>query len=348
MSNKTSNNIIILCENKNKISYIVDWFKVFDYELDQRFLQLNSLSILRKIISANQNTVILRTELFRFIKENGYPFAIIMDATIDSGLDSTKDADGLRIFRTLLISYIILRNGKGFENISANILLICNDEEYEWFDQYRSYMHRLLYDIKTNDTVMNNFITYLIENPTVFNSFFYITAIKVGKKDEIELGLENFVHNIKERSNQQQKKEAATSLDNTNHEPAEVVFKNNDIKLVENDTVIHPLSEQLITNGQFIVNGYWTNKTQFEVVNRLIAVRNLFLLHNVQLKKNFPITILIDDTCSVDGSTAISLSGLIHKDFSDYAVTIKVSNKNGVILKKSKGFIMIKNNIKWL
>lgn len=123
------------------------------------------------------NTTFLRTELLKFIKDTGFPYFIAIDFRIDSGLPEEIDPDHMKILRTLLISYIILARGRGFEKIQGNFILFGNESDEKLLSEINTDPKKILSFLATQDRAVNSFIDELKQNGAKFNKLFFLKTI---------------------------------------------------------------------------------------------------------------------------------------------------------------------------
>src|SRR4030042_3845582 len=103
MSFKYSKRILYISENTRITMPIKYALNKEGLEIASDYLNLHSLQSIRKAIASTGKTVFLRSELMRFIKEQGYPYAVIMDIRNDLGLGDERDLANFQLLNKLLI-----------------------------------------------------------------------------------------------------------------------------------------------------------------------------------------------------------------------------------------------------
>ncbi len=198
----SSRKIILISDNSRIAMPIKAAISPFALEIDEEFLNLHSLSLMRKAIHSTKSTNFIRSELLRFIKQNGFPFLAIIDYKIDTGLEAEADPDHMKILRTLLISYIILSKGNGFENLKANIILLGTNSQKQEITKIEANPQIILGLLATKDEFINNLITDLKSDIKKFSRLFSIKGLNTEiRNDEISMKLTGYIQAIKEREN---------------------------------------------------------------------------------------------------------------------------------------------------
>lgn len=343
-----SKKAIVITENKRALMGVRNSFVKRNIEIESRFLNLTSLSIIRRVVANVKNTSPIRTELFKFIREIGIPYSIVIDYEIDLKLDTTLDPDRKKLLRTLLISHIILSRGKGFELLRGNFLILVEDREFESIKHYEDMPIRILDLLKTKNEVVNTFIKELRENPVTFNRIFYFKVINVGAPPDVfQEEMNEYLNKVEERFKQGvllKGKNQAPVLNDT-ADAGNVVFRV-DQEYVFVDGEEQKLSDnpdyQNIPINEIHIIGSWTSRNKLEVGKKLNAM--ILNLENRELiKSGNKIVLAVGEKCVVDGSTASSLAQLMIQDLKNYSnIKLKVNERSIKILENSKGFSMIR------
>ena len=348
MKFEESRKVLLITDNKRIETPIKQALNKHGLNIATSYLNLYSLSVIRKAIASTGKTAFMRTALMRFIKENGFPYAVIIDSTITTGQDTSIASDELKILKTLLISYIILSRGSEFEKLQGNYIILTRGNSFD--DRYKlsTTPHKILDLLKTANEGVNRIIDTLKNDQKSFNSLFFIKLLdSESSSDEITMFMDNYINGIEVKKKLSGTDKITAFEDNDN--PARVVFKIND-ETVFNDGEIIPVESNRdtpINDNEFYIIGPWSNKTHREVSDKLAVAIIKGLADRKRFKKEEPITINLDDRCTVDGTTAASLAQVLIKKLNDYKkITVCVSARNDEILKKAQGFSMIKNIVR--
>nr|HPJ37980.1 hypothetical protein [Spirochaetota bacterium] len=343
-----SRKVIVITENKRILMSLRNAFVKRDLEIETRFLNLTSLSIIRKVVANVKNTSPIRTELFKFIREVGIPYSIVIDYEIDLKLDAALDPDRKKLLRTLLISHVILSRGKGFELLRGNFLILADDRHYDSIKQYEDMPIRILDLLNTKNDVVNSFIKELRENPVLFNRIFYFKVINVNAPPDVfQDEMNEYLNKVEERVKQGVflKGGNQASVIHDTADAGSVVFR------VDQENVFIDGEERKLSGNQDYENipvneihivGSWTSRNKMEVGKKLNAMI-LNLQNRDIINSGKRIVLAVGEKCVVDGSTASSLAQLLIQDLKNYTnIKLKVCDKSIKILENSKGFSMIR------
>ena len=172
-SMRTSRKVLLISDNKRASVSIRGALGKFGLEVESRYLNLSSIPMIKKILARTGNTAFIRTDLFRFIREEGAPFAVVIDYTAALGAD-LGDTDGRKLLRTFLVSYIILSRGRGLESPGEFPLLGTPRTSARSRASNRT---RLGADmLTTRDSIVNSFIQDLRADRKRFMGNFLIRA----------------------------------------------------------------------------------------------------------------------------------------------------------------------------
>lgn len=323
-------------------------------EIETRFLNLTSLSIIRKVVANVKNTAPIRSELFKFIKEVGVPYCIAIDFTIDLKLDSALDPDRHKLIRTLLISHIILARGRGFESLRGNFLILAEGSQYEALKKFEDMPVRVLEILQTKNDVVNGFISGLRQDPVRFNRLFYFKAVDVGGPgDRLQEDVEEFLNNVEERIKQQVflKNRPQAEVSKSVAASAKVMYRFNDLDcLADGDEkkVSDEPDSAALSSGEIYVLGTWIGSNNVDVAQKLSDTVQK-LLRDDRFDQGAGVMIVLGDGCSIDGSVAASLAQLLIKELKQHKnCKVRVTEKNRRILENSKGFAMIRQNVSYV
>lgn len=182
---ETSNKVILITEKPRITTPIKIALDSLGLEFTTDYPALTSLPLMRTGIAKSGKTAFIRTELLRFIKEIGYPRAIIMDSLIDLGPGSIQDADMMKIFKTFLIAYVILRKGSEHKNIRGNFILLTKGKDFEKKFGIGGNPHSVINLLSTQNPEINLFIDELKEDRGHFDSVFSITVLDTDTSSDI-------------------------------------------------------------------------------------------------------------------------------------------------------------------
>lgn len=341
--------IMFISDNSRIAMPIKTSITPFGLEIDEEFLNLHSLSLMRKAINSTRSTNFIRSELLRFMKQNGYPFLTIIDLKIDTGLGKDIDPDQMKILRTILISYIILSKGNGFENLKANIILLGTNSQQHEITRIENSPKLILELLATKDESINAFINELKTDSAKFSKLFFIKGLNSEiHSDEIKLKLTNYIQAIKARENltkQPDPVSEAPKHDAEEHEIPSLIYRIDDINLYSDGEIIKDEKSEFssLNKNEFYILGHWTNKTQLELTKKIIRVVKNGITKDKKFASDDKISIILNDSCFVDAATTASIAQLLVRDLSDYKnIVFKVSQKNMEILQGSAGAQMIK------
>ncbi len=348
----SSRKIILISDNTRIAMPIKAAITPFTLEIDEEFLNLHSLSLMRKAIHSTKSTNFIRSELLRFIKQNGFPFLTIIDYKIDTGLDSDVDPDHMKILRTLLISYIILSKGNGFENLKANIILLGTNSQKHEITKIEANPQIILGLLATKDEFINNLISELKSDINKFKKLFFIKSLNSEiRNDEISLILTGYIQAINARENliKPPAPESDTPKhDAEDHDTPMLIYKIDGNNVYSDGEIISSEKPEFnnLKMNEFYVIGHWTNKTQLELTKKILKAVNNGVVKDKKFETDEKITINLSENCFVDAATTASIAQLLVRDLSAYKnILFKVSPKNMDTLMNSAGSQMIKKFI---
>ncbi|HOW83399.1 MAG TPA: hypothetical protein PK573_12620 [Spirochaetota bacterium] len=349
-----SKKILLINENTRIVPPIKHALNKHGLEIAAEYLNLYSLGAIRKAFARTGKTAFIRAELMRFIKEQGFPGAILMDSPMSICQDRNADPDGLKLLKTFLISYIILSRGADFENLQGNFLLITRAGSPEKKLDIASNPHRILELLRTENQAINSFIDEMKMKKDLFNRLFLIRLLDAeSASDMITSQVDDFLKVVSSRKKtagteapeSAPEKAAEKPVMSDNDTPATIVYKI-DTKTVYEDGQIVEATEvhSSLAEKEFYIMGNWSNKTQLAVSKKIA----LAVLKGLADRKRFTpaekVVFNIDDRCSIDGTTALSMAQLFITVLKDYKkIAIVATAKNGEILRKAQGFSMIKS-----
>jgi hypothetical protein len=354
MSFQQSNKILLLSDHHRAAIPIHSTISPLGLSIEEKNMNLHFLDTIRKAIKATQNTTFLRTELLKFIKTDGYPFMIMMDYTINSGLDEVKDPDHMKLLRTFLISYIILMRGTQFENLRGNFILLVKQDQLPTAQLMEQNPAVFLDRLKTKDPQVNTFIDEYKNDNNSFMKKFFIKVLQVDTSpNDISSTLNNYITAIKARSSIQSKQEnkaAGTTHDTSVRQPADILYRLDDTRVYASGEVrALQDDESLLEQNQFYIKGYWTSTTQKDVANALNRAIKTKCNDTVVFNPEKELIFNCDEACITDASTCVSLTQLTGNELIDFKnIQIMVSPKNKAILENAAGYGLIQKFVREL
>ncbi|MBN1531586.1 MAG: hypothetical protein JXA20_02890 [Spirochaetes bacterium] len=97
---------------------------------------------------------------------------------------------------------------------------------------------------------------------------------------------------------------------------------------------------------QFYLIGSWTSGTELEVTRKIAAVIQKGIAEGRRFSFNDEILFNIDDRCTIDKNTTLSIAQLFTKNLAAYKkISLSFSDEHGRLAEKSRGFPMIRDMI---
>jgi len=343
---------LVLSKSVSILQKIKEAANSMDFEVEENFPPLTSLDSIIELIQKNKSTAFLRTELLRFFKERGFPYFIAIDFTIDTGLEKKLDPDKMKILRTFLISYIILSRGKDFSQLQGNFILFYNNQDKNKIASFQNNPQNILNNLATKDKIINSFIEELKKDFKSFTKLFILKCL--NKEDNLEqiiseLKLFTGKINIKNKYIPVKKEEKTSTIDKTDYDPANILYKFSETKIYINGE-IKDISDKYkeLKDDRMYLQGHWTNKTLAEVANKISKAIKSGLGKNKSFKAGQEILIDINQKTIIDSTIIMSISQLTSKELIDYKTIFLINEKNREMLENSTGFNFIKNNVKFM
>ncbi len=313
-------------------------------------INLYSVSSISKEMQNASNTTFLRTELLKFIKDTGFPYFIAIDFRIDSGLPEEIDPDHMKILRTLLISYIILARGRGFEKIQGNFILFGNESDEKLLSEINTDPKKILSFLATQDRAVNSFIDELKQNGAKFNKLFFLKTIdSTLPPNQMEPLITTYIRGIVTREQFFKPDIPETIIENGDYPPASVVYRLSKQALFRDREMVPvetPEDRELET-GRFYIIGHWTNRTLMDVAGKLTESISKGLGDDVSFDKEDEIIIEMTERCKLDATTTSSLVQMLSKEFLGYKnMRVVISADNEKILAQSKGYGLLKKYLR--
>ncbi|HSV95766.1 MAG TPA: hypothetical protein VLM75_02400 [Spirochaetota bacterium] len=341
-----------MSENKRASVSIRGALGRFGLEVESRFLNLSSIPMIKKILARTGNTAFIRTDLFRFIREEGAPFALVMDYEAGLGAD-LGDTDGRKLLRTFLISYIILSRGKGFESLGANFLLLGTAQNMGEISKIEQNPLSVLDMISTRDTIVNSFVNDLRGDRQRFLRHFFIRGLNTdspagGAADTVS----KFIKSVNDRGRLADDAVVSTGLSSRDGDgpPAKLIYRIDEQRVwVDGDVLGVDSGAQYaaLRTGEFYLAGHYTNRNLREVDGKLKSAITRGVA-TVKFEADSPIVINMKDGCVTDASTAASLAQMLVHDLGGFAgIRLTVNGENRKILEKSTGYTLLRDYLRY-
>ncbi len=180
-----SNKVILITEKSRITSPIKIALNSMSLEIEAEYPALTSISVMRTGIARSGKTAFIRTELLRFIRDKGFPRAIILDSQIDLGGECPPDPEMLKIFKTFLIAYVILSKGAELKNLRGNFILLAKGDSFEKQFGIGADPHSAINLLSTQNPEISIFIEELKGNRELFDSLFSITVLNTDLSSDV-------------------------------------------------------------------------------------------------------------------------------------------------------------------
>ncbi len=354
-----SKKIILLTEKPRISSPIKIALNSLGLDIVTNYPAITSIQVMRTGIAKSVKTAFIRTELLRFIKENGFPRAIILDSQIDLGPGPVHDPGMLKIFKTFLIAYVILSKGAECRNLRGNFILLTKGNAFEKEFGIGENPHSVMNLLSTENPEINFFIDELKENRERFNSIFSISLLDADlPSDIITTVITKFISETSTGSRDAEPHvetiQAAVLKENVKvnvqDKPEDTVtrilYRIDSSSVYYDGEILSELSDEhtSLKEREFYITGPWTSKTELEISKRIAGVIQKGINEKARFGYNDKIVVNIDDRCVIDKNTTLSLAQLFTKNLSLFKkITIIASAKNGALILKSRGYPMIRN-----
>jgi len=361
-----SNKVILITEKSRITSPMKIALNKHGLEFLADYPALTSIPVMKAGIMRSGKTAFIRTEFLRFIKNNGFPRAIIMDSQIDSGAGKEQDPGMLKIFKTFMIAYVILSKGSECTNLRGNFILLTTGNAFEKEFGFGTNPHAIMEKLSTQNPEINFFIDELKDNSEKFNELFKIILLDTELSSDIitdtideffvksaliksDVNSKSEIHSKNISNNTEIKPDMNEPGETNNDKPARIVFRINEDSVYDDGEVITELSEEhkTLKEKEFYIIGTWSSKTELEVSKKIASVLQKGINENARFGYGDPIIFNIDDRCIIDKNTTLSMAQLFTKNLAVFKkISISASSKNGELIQKSRGFPMIKNIFK--
>ncbi len=350
MSNTISNKAMIFTDYANLSSLVTGILPAINAVQYSDGDSLSSLADLKKRITDEGNLSFLKKDILTFIQNYGYPFVTIVDMKINTGLDS--DHDRMKVFKTLLLSYIIIMQSEQYKNISCNLLIIMDKNEYVHFKEILKHPQNIISLLKTNDERLNSIIQEYTDNNDKFKKNFNILVTDAEQEASlIRSEFILFINMIRAKEKLRNKiiteKPVTSAGPKINAaDPADVVLRSGNL-IFKNGEPPASYDEQLdLTEREIYISGNFTSFTRLDVVERLLRLIKTGFGNEFTLKKSDALTINIPKESVIDSTTPITIAQLLSKELTDYrSVRIRTNAVHYQLMQQSQGFNMIQRNV---
>ncbi len=349
---RSSRKVILISDNKRASASIRGALGRHGLEVESRLLNLSSIPMIKKILARTGNTAFIRSDLFRFIREEGAPFALMMDYEAGLGPE-LGDTDGRKLLRTFLVSYIIFSRGKGFESLRGNFLLLGTARNMEDIVKIEQNPLSVLDMISTRDSIVNSFVNDLRGDRQKFLRHFYIRGLNTeAPAGEAADTVGKFVQSVNERTRLAEaapgradpppRDGGGTAAQLVYRIDEERVWVDGDVLGVDSGT-----GYEALKTGEFYLAGHYTNRNLREVDGKLKSAITRGVA-TVKFDADSPIVINLQEGCVTDASTAASLAQMLAHDLGGFTgIRLAVNGENRRILEKSSGYNLLKQYLRY-
>jgi len=343
-----SNKTLILTEHTNLIPVFLDAFKTIKISRYEGDSPLSSLNALKNKIKEDGNISFIKKEILYFIQNGGAPF-IIIDMFINSGSD--KNDEMTRIFKTFLLSYIIIMESEQFKNVSCNMLILVDKKNYERLNSTCTKSQDILGMLKTNDDRINKIINNYMTDQIKFLDHFNLLLINAEKdpmiiKSELALFISKVIKSKENPADKQSEKTTAPIVPKTTAaQAADVIIRLGNLLYKNNEAPVEYDSNLNLAEKEIYILGSFTGYTRLDVIKRLLDLTQRKFEHNFDFKKEISITINIPKDSEIDSTIPTTIAQLMSKEFHAYKMKIKIPLSTYNAMQKVTGFSMIQKNI---
>jgi len=350
MSITISKNALILSAYKNLqplITGVLTEIGILHYTENN---SLASLEELKKKLNEDNNLSFLKKDIHSFIQQNGYPFLIILDMKINTGLDS--DHERVKVLKTFLLSYIIIMQSEQYKEISCNLLILADKNEYNNFKVNLKHPQNLLSILKTNDERLNNIIHEYRVNGEKFKTSFNILLTDAEQepsliKSELILFINLIKSKEKLKNRQVQEKPAAAAGPKIEAaDAADVVLRSGTLFYKNGDAPCAYDDVLNLSDREIYILGNFTSFTRLDVLRRIISLIRTGFGNEFNIKKMDSLILNIPEESVIDSTTPITIAQLLSKELIEYKnIKIKTTPSHYEMMLQSKGFSMIQRSV---
>jgi len=343
---------IIITNDKRYEQFIKILLRKKKLEVETDLPLLSDMESIRNDIFRNKNTINIRGEFGHFIKEYGLPYMLVMDYQVEFGIPGITDLDNRKLLKTFILAFTILAQAKGYENGTANFVLIVNRKHESTVQQFAKYPLFLLDQVRTRDERVNAIIDAFASNQEKVKSFFRISYILqpadgnyAAELDRLEKIVRAYEKIISLRP--MKEPEGKVEMVSDDLEPADIICRATLEKIIINGE-LRPISDEqksCYMEKNIHLLGAITQKTIPEVQERILTTFTIMAKIN-PFKKDEKIFLHVPDSTLIDGSFASSMGTFLTTVLEEYSgVSINIGKGNLEKVKKSPGFIALKDFI---
>lgn len=345
---ESSDNVILITENKD----LLPLFKTFAEEnrltIPEPVNNLTPVQYIQEKSRHNGNLSWIRKDILDYIKNRGYPLIMITDFRINSGLPD--DNEGLRVLRTIILSYLLITHSESFRDVICNLFILTEPSDYLRLDNEVKDPKLILGNIKTGDSKVNQLIERLRTDAGLFNRNFNIFISNTGNGElKIKSELNTFFNMIKAREklrSKLKKPEKPLSPENSSAVPADVIFRMDNGYYLNGQFFERCDYCRAVNSEEIYIIGNFTSFTRVEVIERLLKLIKSGPTRDYSFRKNPDIIIHIPDESIIDVTIPVTLAQLISKELNDFRnLKIKTTLTHSKTMQQSKGYSMIQRNI---
>lgn len=361
-TNSMNKKCILITDSANLARHLKSAIRQHDMEIEKDPL-LSDLKVIKENINRVGNTSEIRVAFGKYIKANGMPPLFILDYTLNLGLSQMKDPDHRKLLRTIMISYAILLQGKGYNQRKNPIILTCDEKFEKHMQVFQKEPHHLFKIMTTENPKINEIIKMFSNNPQLARDYFMIDFLVKPTAGVIQGQVHKIFDLVAVVKRNQRKQEASNNVEIKETEPKtaeprsvnlQYRFKNN--KFFDNGQ-ISSYNEDVhgvIATACLIINGDWLSVNQMEVSEKILSAFTKSIFPEIEKemgpgqnkKIEHDINICLTDKCRVDPGIVPSLITLIEKELKKYGkVNINISPENKKIISQTAGFKLLDNYI---
>lgn len=350
MSIDISDKAVILTDFENLIPLVSDILTVINVDHYSDGNSLSSLSELKKKLNEEGNLSFLKKDIISFIEKNGYPFVTVIDLKIGTGIDG--DNEKIRILKTLLLSYLIIIQSEQYKNISCNLLILANNNDYNHLKAIHKQPQNMLAILKTNDERINNIINEYTTNNEKFKKNFNILLTDAEQNPSlIRSEIVLFTNMIKSKEKLKtkilkQKTEPVNGPKISAAESADVMLRSGKIIFKNGESPADYNEELKLDEKEVYILGNFTSYTRLEVIDKLLLLMKKGFGNEVNFKKGDSLVLNIPKGSTIDSTTSITLAQLLSQELAEYKnIKIKTTALHYQMMQKSQGFSMIQRSL---
>jgi len=313
---------------------------------------LSSLSVMRTGISKSGKTAFIRTELLRFIKERGFPRAIIMDSMINPVSVPDITADMFKILKTFLIAYIILRKGEQFSGLKGNFILLTKGKDFNKETGIGT-NPQIVIDMLTTQNPEINALIEEMKDRDIFNSAFTISLLDTEQSsDVLRDSIVKFITRTEKGTDsgavlhEEMHDDADDPGNSADPDPAHILCRIDAETVYDDGEIITELTEEHISlnEKEIYVTGSWVSSNELDVAKKIASLILKGVEGKLRFSFNDEIKVNLDNRCIMDKNTTLSMAQLFTKNLAAYKkIKIRAGVKNSELMQKSRGFPMIRD-----